>query len=188
MEIYLIRHPAVNIEAGICYGNTDVGVSEDILRSTVEKVKTNIPDYSGLTFYSSDLTRCKLLAERLSKNDIIYSAELRELNFGKWEMQRWNEIPETELKYWMEDFVDRNCEAGESYQELDTRVINYWNELVEKNHDKIAVITHGGVIRSILCNLLGMPLKNSFRIKIDYSSISKVVINNDMQTVEFVNK
>jgi len=188
MEIYLIRHPAVNIAAGICYGNTDVGVSEDMLRSTVEKVKTNIPDYSELTYYSSDLTRCKLLAERLSKKEIIYSAEIRELNFGKWEMQRWNEIPETELKNWMDDFVSRNCDGGESYRELDTRVINYWNEIVKQDHDKIGVITHGGVIRSILCNVLGMPLKNSFRIKMDYSGISKIVLTKDMQTVEFVNR
>ena len=120
MEIYLIRHPVVNIDPGICYGHTDVEVSDDSLKLAVEKVKKNIPGYPELTFYSSDLTRCKLLAENLAEGEIFYSSAIRELNFGKWEMQRWNEIPGTELKDWMEDFVNRNCDGGESYKELDT--------------------------------------------------------------------
>ena len=129
-----------------------------------------------------------MLAESISKSEIFYSYAIRELNFGKWEMQRWNEIPETELKYWMEDFVNRNCDGGESYNELNTRVINFWNELIKKDNNKIAVVTHGGVIRSILCHVLDMPLKSSFKLKIDYSGISKVVINNNMEIVEFINK
>lgn len=188
MEIYLIRHPAVNIDPGICYGHSDVGVSEEKLELTVEKIKKSIPDYSESIFYSSDLIRCRMLAGALSSNEIYYSDKIRELNFGKWEMQKWNEIPETELKYWMEDFVNRNCDGGESYNDLDSRVINFWKELIKKDHNKIAVVTHGGVIRSILCNVLGMPIQNSFKLKIDYSSISKVAINNEVQIVEFINK
>ena len=39
MEIYLIRHPVVNIDPGICYGQTDVGVSDDSLGAALKKLR-----------------------------------------------------------------------------------------------------------------------------------------------------
>lgn len=188
MEIYLIRHPEVNIDPGICYGWSDVGVSDDLLKFAVAKVLRNIPGNSGFNFYCSDLIRCRVLAEKISSGNIYYSSAIRELNFGNWEMKLWNEIPQDELNFWMEDFVNRNCSGGESYKELCDRVINFWNSLVKKDDDKIAVITHGGVIRSILCHALDIPLKNAFKLKIDYAGISKVTITNNNELVEFINK
>ncbi|HNN82431.1 MAG TPA: histidine phosphatase family protein, partial [Leptospiraceae bacterium] len=49
------------------------------------------------------------------------------------------------------------------------------------------LVTHGGVIRAILAHTLGLPLENSFRLKIEYGSISKIQVTNQISQVEFVN-
>jgi alpha-ribazole phosphatase len=188
MEIYIIRHPKVEEYHTVCYGHSDMAISDDALMAAVARVKETVPEYSELTYFSSDLTRCRLLAEKLSSGEVTYSSEIRELNFGDWEMKHWEEIPEEEVNYWTEDYVNRNCTGGESYVELYTRVVNYWNELINKGYDKIAVVVHGGVIRSILSHVLEMPLKSAFKFKLDFGGVTKVVINNNLQSVEYINK
>lgn len=188
MEIYIIRHPEVSEYHKICYGQSDMQVTHDALMTAVGRVKANIPEYSELTYFSSDLTRCKLLAEKLSAGKITYSSALREINFGNWELKNWNDIPEEEVNYWMEDYVNRKSPGGESYMDLYTRVIKYWNELITKDYEKIAVVVHGGVIRSILSNALDMPMKSAFKFKLDFGGVSKIVINDELVTVEFINK
>ena len=196
MEIYLIRHPQADIEAGICYGQTDIELKQEDIEKAVTKINELVPHISGSKIYSSDLKRCKVIAQNLNNNgNIIYSSKIREINFGKWEMKRWDEISKQELNIWMEDFVNQNCYNGESYKGLYTRVVQFWEELINENHSQTLVITHGGVIRSILCYILNISLKNSFKLNIDLCSISKIKIDraaglkkNQIETVEFINK
>ncbi|MFO7447017.1 MAG: alpha-ribazole phosphatase family protein [Ignavibacteriaceae bacterium] len=188
MEVFLIRHPEVDIGRGYCYGYSDVEVSAASFKSAVEKIKKHIPAYADLTYYSSDLKRCRVLAELLCSSEIFCSSEIRELNFGRWEMIRWDDLPQDELKIWMEDFVNQSGHGGESYKELYSRSVNFWKELIKKNHSKVAVITHSGVIRSILCYILNISLENSFKFNIDYSGISKININKEIEIIEFINK
>jgi alpha-ribazole phosphatase len=196
MEIYLIRHPQADIEAGICYGQTDIDLKKEDIKKAITKINMLVPHIPVSKIYSSDLKRCKAIAQDLDNNrSIIYSSKIREINFGKWEMKRWDEIPKHELNIWMEDFVNQNCYDGESYKDLYTRVVQFWKELINENHSQTLVIAHGGVIRSILCYILNISLKNSFKLNIDLCSISKIKIDqasglkkNQIETVEFINK
>jgi alpha-ribazole phosphatase len=189
MEIYLVRHPQADIERGICYGQTDVALKPENIDIALQKIKMVIPDITDFVIYSSDLIRCKTIAQRLGTEDrIFYSDKIREINFGNWEMKHWDEIPKDELNAWMKDFVNQNSYNGESYNDLYMRTIQFWKELINMEHSKIMVITHGGVIRSILCYILNISLSNSFKLSIDFSSISKVKINNKTERIEFINK
>jgi alpha-ribazole phosphatase len=188
MEIYLIRHPEVITGTSICYGHSNVGISEEALNASLEKIKNTIPDYTNLVYYSSDLNRCTAVTEKIPGIEVHYSDQLREMNFGEWEMVPWNKIPPVPLKTWMDDFVNECCPGGESYTQLYSRVISFWKELLKKGYNRIAIVTHSGVIRSILCYILEVSLSNSFKFKIDYSGISLVKINNDSGVIEFINK
>jgi len=188
MEIYLIRHPAVIVGSGVCYGHSDVEVSVESFEVSVEKIMTVIPDYGNLTFYSSDLKRCSNIAEKLCGTPIFFSKEIREMNFGEWELKRWSDLSSETFRSWMANFVDEKCPGGESYNELSVRAVAFWKELIKKDHDRVAIITHSGVIRSILCYILGVSLKNSFKFKIDYSSISLVKTANNSEVIEYMNK
>lgn len=175
LELYFIRHPTVKLNKGICYGQSDVEIA-DTFENEVELIKKKIPFYSEMVFYSSPLKRCLLLAKRLSKTRPIIDKRLLELNFGDWELKRWDLINQSQLKAWTDDFIVKSCPNGESYIDLYTRTTEFFNELIKKDHESVVIITHSGVIRAIISYILQIPLKHSFSIQIDYRGLSKIKV------------
>ena len=114
------------------------------------------------------------------------------MNFGDWELQKWNEIDQTELRKWTDNFVTRFAPNGESFEVLHERVIRFWRQEIENNLNsderKIAfIISHGGVVRSLLSHVLQIPLQKVFSFSIDYGSISKLSVFETHTQVEFLN-
>lgn len=175
MEIYLVRHTTPSIEKGICYGQTDLDVTESFpteSKQILEKITFDSDTY----IYSSPSKRCTKLAALFNKN-FISDKRILEMNFGSWELKKWDDIPQEEMTPWMQDFVNVKVPNGESYTELTKRTLHFYEELVSKNHSKSIVVCHAGVIRSILAILTNTALKDSFDIKITYGQISKISIN-----------
>ncbi|MHA1688134.1 MAG: alpha-ribazole phosphatase [Promethearchaeota archaeon] len=179
IEIYLVRHGKVKIKQGIIHGQSDVEPSNDY-KKIVKKINKLGIITKNTAIYSSPLKRCHVLARALSRDEPIEDPRLMELNFGNWEMKKWNELAPQETNKWMEDFVKFTPPNGESYLELYDRVSDSFLELINKQpHEKVIIITHGGVIRSILTSVLKIPLKNSFSLEIDPGSITKILVNFD---------
>lgn len=174
MEIYLVRHTTPNIEKGICYGQSDIDLASSWTKE-FEKVKANLPKGKNFQLYSSPLKRCALLAESLGKN-INYDENLKELDFGDWELKAWDKINETALNTWMSNFVTVKVPNGESYEQLAARVsTSFQNILSRENENKtIIIITHAGPIRALLSKIEEIPLKDSFKIKIEYGDVFHV--------------
>ena len=83
MPLYIIRHTSVNISKSICYGQSDVGLTENFEEESAV-VLAQLPTKIDAIF-SSDLQRCVRLAEKIqAKNDvqIMYDKRLREMDFG----------------------------------------------------------------------------------------------------------
>lgn len=175
MEIYLVRHTTPNIEKGICYGQSDIDVKasfDEEASEIVQKISFNKDTF----IYSSPLQRCTKLAEKFN-NNFIKEAKLMELDFGTWELKKWDEIPSEEMNPWMKDFVHVKVPNGESYTELAARSLSFFEELIAQKKSKSIVICHAGVIRSILAKFTNTVLKDSFDIKINYGQVSKISIN-----------
>ncbi|MBZ5858022.1 alpha-ribazole phosphatase [Flavihumibacter profundi] len=172
MNIYLIRHTRPAVGKGICYGQTDLDVVETF-HEEAAVIKNHLPgDISKV--YSSPLRRCRLLAEHLFPNPIDFHDDLKELHCGSWEMQHWDEIPREELKPWMEDFVQVRVPGGESYMDLFTRVVLRY-EAIASRELPAAIVAHGGVIRSILSHVKGVPLKDAFNhFPLYYGAVAKI--------------
>ena len=192
MDLYFIRHTSVNVKEGTCYGHSDVDVSQSFERE-VEILKKKILISPQMIFYSSPLKRCVLLTGKLSIADPIIDTRLIEINFGDWELKDWSLINKIEREKWLHDFVNFRCPNGESYLDLYKRATDFFEDLVKESYKKVAIITHGGIIRSILSYILDIPLKKSFSIQIYYGSVSKIVLsqdnnNNPYITVEYINK
>ncbi len=170
MEVILVRHTTPDIAKGICYGQADIEVAttfEEEVSDILKKVPVNATD---VTYYSSPLQRCRLLAEKLSAN-VIFDNRLKELNFGDWELQKWNDIDKGELDIWMNYFVKTPAKNGESYIDLHHRTSNFLNELTTKNHQKVVLVTHAGVMRSLWAYTNNIPLEKSFELKLNYGDI-----------------
>jgi alpha-ribazole phosphatase len=188
-KIYLVRHTQVDIEQGICYGVSDVEpaatFNDDI-----------IPVISGLKnihfnrVISSPLIRCKKLAQILSKGEFITDNRLKELDFGDWELKTWNDIYETSYgKLWMENYLTLPCPNGESYIDMENRLIpgidktkintNFYTDILSKAKpsDNILVVTHAGVIR-ILVRFLNKKIDgNAFNYAVPHGSVHCFDIN-----------
>ncbi|TGK28773.1 alpha-ribazole phosphatase [Leptospira gomenensis] len=181
MELYLIRHTAPDVPTGTCYGRTDVPLASSYrtdISGVISKLRI-IPD----RIYSSPSLRCSLLAESIIEsfeNKLEYSDLLMELNFGSWEGKLWSEIPESESVFWTENFVQAQTPNGESYGQLFDRVSTFLeNKRNFPSDEKIGIVTHAGVIRSILCKYLNLPLETGFRFEVGYGSIGKLKIERN---------
>lgn len=160
MEIYLIRHTTPDVEAGTCYGQSDIDVA-GTFAAEAEEIKRKLPSTIAHVV-SSPLRRCRKLAAVLFPVlPIEWIDDLKEIDCGEWEMKRWNDIPESVSREWMDDFVRTPFPDGENYVQLQARVIPVFNA-VERIGREAAIVAHGGVIRSILAHITQTPLEESF--------------------------
>jgi len=121
MEIYLIRHTTPAVAKGICYGQTDLDITDSFFDEAA--IISKILPQSIRAVHSSPLQRCKKLATQLfPSHSIVLHDELMEIHCGQWEMKNWDGLPEEELGPWMKDFVNVRIPGGESYLDLHERV------------------------------------------------------------------
>lgn len=189
MEVYLIRHTQVAVDKGICYGQSEVPLAETFAAEALvleQKLKQQIGELHSAKILSSPALRCKQLAQYLGQETEYYSV-LLELNFGQWEMQAWKDLPPEEVNPWMEDFVHLRPPGGENFAELLARTALVFDALPQSEQSPVVIIAHAGVIRSIICKAIGLPLSNAFQIEIDYGSVSKLVYRWGLWNVKFLN-
>ncbi len=174
MKIYAIRHTRVKVDPGICYGQTDVAVS-DSFEHEKSGCKQELEDVFFDKVYSSPLFRCKVLAESLfPEKQIFYDARLKELNFGEWEMKSWEDIyADPYGKIWMDNYQTLPTLGGESYPEMVQRIGEFLEELKEKNLEQVAIVAHAGVIRILKSLNENTPIDVLFEnFKPEYGSIT----------------
>ena len=162
-DIYLIRHTTPAVAKGICYGQTDLDVTESFVEEA-EAIRQVLPAPIAAV-YSSPLQRCARLADHLFPGHAVtLRPELMELHCGSWEMQPWDALPKDEIDPWMADFVNIRVPGGESYLELHARVTDCFKAIVAADTGgPKAIVAHGGVLRSILTGISGTPLIDSFK-------------------------
>jgi len=170
MEIYLIRHTAVDVPQGMCYGRTDV-LPASSFEDEVEIIKTKLPSSFDLVV-SSPAKRTVLLSNSLIETKYETNEGIWELDYGDWEGMQWSDMPRDKCREWLDDFVNLSPPGGETFREMEQRVMKVWDLIINSNHSRILVVAHGGAIRAIICNILGLPLIKAFNLNIDYGGIS----------------
>jgi alpha-ribazole phosphatase len=177
-NIFLIRHTTPAVAKGICYGQTDLNITESF-EEEAEAIRGHLPSGpSGIVaVYSSPLQRCSQLARHLfPDHSLTLLDQLMEVHCGEWEMRRWDELPKEEVDPWMADFVQVRIPGGESYLDLHQRVTQCWESIREtKGSGDAAIVAHGGVIRSILSGITGTQLIDSFKVfSLHYGCVIRV--------------
>jgi alpha-ribazole phosphatase len=189
MEIYLLRHTKPDVPPDTCYGQSDIDVVEQAFRDQIPEFQKLLPLGELSAIYTSPLQRCYKLAEVLSQNNHPFHVDERigELDFGEWELQPWAAIDGAEKTRWREDFLFARAPGGESHMDLYRRVEKFWDQLLQENHHSSLVVTHGGVIKSLLSKILDMPLRKSYALKIHYGELIYIYIKDQVtRQVEFL--
>lgn len=118
--------------------------------------------------YTSDLPRASRTADIISghcKCDVVQSAELRELDFGKFDSMTYEELMELYpdvYRDWLLDPVNKVPPEGEPLDSMRRRVEGFI-EFLYKHHAEqtVAVVTHGGPLKVIKI-FLGLAVDEDF--------------------------
>lgn len=178
MQLTLIRHTSVDVPKGICYGIFDVPVSSSFPEEAA-MVKQRLANKTFDAVYSSPKIRCtKLASEIFPEAEIKLNNFLCEIDFGAWEMVRWNSIYETKKgKEWFADYVNTSCLNGESFTDLIKRCESFLELLKQSNHPNIAVFTHAGIIRAMISINQEIAPEDTFYVPVAYGQIVDLNFN-----------
>lgn len=150
MEVIFIRHTSVDVPRGVCYGQTDVPLQssfEQEAAATSGHLKAYRPQGGDFDHvYTSPLSRCVRLAAYCGYPDAEQERRIMEINFGDWEMKKFDEITDPALQEWYADYLNVPATNGESFAMQYRRVAEFLDELRKKEYEKVAVFAHGGVL------------------------------------------
>lgn len=164
LVISLFRHGlTVENEKKAYIGWTDSPLSKNGKQKLQEKYNNDV--IADLIF-SSPLQRCTETASIIfPERNIMTVDELKEMHFGAWEGKTYDELKKRKTYCnWLTDIFTQPIEAGETYNQFSERIETGLQKVVDKTKservNRVAIVTHGGVIRHIMHSLF--PNEKSF--------------------------
>lgn len=183
-KIYFVRHARQNSK--LC--NVNVELSEqgkmqaEILGKRLENYNINIIYSSHLirAVETSSIINCYLNVPHIIRNQLEeinyglltgHTDEYIQEYFGDYKRKRW------EMK------SDIPFPEGENGQMVLQRTKEVLNEIEKRKEESILVVTHGGVIRSLIAYMLGMQQAEKLKIGIHLENcgITEVLYDDEME-------
>ena len=191
--LYLMRHGAIAaVKEKRFVGQIDLPLSREG-RKQSERQGRLLRDVSFSGVWCSDLERASQTAAIVCRNrdlEIFPARELREINLGQWEGMAMTQIREQYPALWEargKDIGQFRPPGAESFADLQQRVVPFIRHVAARSAGNTLIVTHAGVIRVLLCRVLGMPLSHLFRIHLDHGGITLIKDINGMSRVKAVN-
>ena len=144
--------------------------------------------------YSSPLRRAAQTADRIAlayQIPVVLEPDLREMSLGTWEGMTVAEIQATYpgcYEQWLEDPLAFPAPGGEDLRSFERRVVGVL-ERMRDAHPKagLIVVSHGGVIKALLCVALGLDVRYLFRLKQDNTAINQIELDGRVRRVLLLN-
>lgn len=177
VRLILIRHGKTDYSSE----NRYCGFSEPPLNNKgiwqAKKLAAKLKDIRIDKVYSSDLVRSYQTAKIIFGNNSIEKvADLREINFGLFEGLKYEQIIGKYPKLYR-DWVDNpekvKIPNGEGLGDLSKRVEQRLSFILSQHKDRtLAVVTHSGPIRIVLCKALKFDLKMFWQIEQQFCALN----------------
>lgn len=185
--IFLMRHGHIDTAGEKRYiGQTDYTLSRQGQKQA-EAWRHMLSDISFTRIFASSLRRSQETATIIAQGrsqEIEILPELNEINLGKWENLSLEEVKNNYPREFDErgrNLAGFHPPAGESFSELQKRVLGVFIRLMEQMRGHLLIIGHASTNRVILCYLLGMPLQNMFRIEQDYGALNIIAVGASLR-------
>ena len=193
-RLILVRHGQTVWNHDMRYqGHTDIALTDEGIKQA-ELVAERLAKEKINAVYSSDLSRAFITAERIAQRhgvSVTGIPELREIKFGEWEGLTYKGIGEKwpdQLPKLYSHPDEVVIPGGETFRDLKARATRAVESLVEKHpEDTIAVVSHGGTIRTILCATLNIHLNHVWSIRQDNTAVNIIEYYGDRAIVSLVN-
>ncbi|WP_063564378.1 histidine phosphatase family protein [Paenibacillus sp. O199] len=167
-EIILIRHgtTAWNLEKRYL-GHTDIGLLPEA-KQELSWLREQCSDITCDALYCSDMLRCQQTLSHIASSQMGQAkldARLREIDFGQWEGLTYDQLKDNpQYRDWIDAPHEVTPPSGEPWTAFAARIDSFMEECLMSfspilhsrsiNVPKVAVITHGGVIRYIVSRLI----------------------------------
>ena len=161
MKIFLIRHGESVSDVKKKYeGDYDDQLTKKGLREAIN-VAEQLTDKHIQIIYSSSKIRAIETSELLSNylnSKITVNKNLAEQDIYNAYVELGNEQPEEEYRKLGEILDTHEAVNGEveTYHNFKKRILKAFNEIKNSGYERIAVVTHGGPIRCIFREILGV--------------------------------
>ena len=183
-RIDLLRH-GETLAGSVYLGRSDAPLSEHGYRQMAEAL-LDAPRYDAVL--SSPLIRCAAFAQDYAQQHglpLHHDARFQEMDFGAWDGRSAAEIaaadPDALENFWRDPvtFTPPQAEPLLSFQ---ARVLAVWRELPARYPDqRVLLVTHGGVMRIILCHLQQLPLSKLLSLSVPHAALHQITVKHEPQ-------
>lgn len=193
-RIIFVRHGQTAWNLELKYqGHTDTELSVLGLEQA-KRVADRLAQEKISAVYASDLSRAFKTAEAIADLHslaVMPMPGFREIKFGEWEGLTYEDI-----KAKWPDIIDRffthadevAIPGGETFSQLKERASAAIEQITARHQGQtIAVVSHGGTIRTILCAALNIHLNYVWNIRQDNTAVSIVEYHKERPIVTLVN-
>ncbi|MCP3888789.1 MAG: histidine phosphatase family protein [Desulfobulbaceae bacterium] len=180
-ELFLLRHGDTGLR-GKYIGATDVGLSVKG-RQQASRTGKMLGAFQFDKIFCSPMIRCvetlKLIKQNCPGEQL---SSLKEVDFGRWEGKDFSTIvaeDPTLVDQWVINPGDFTFPEGESLQQFRGRVADVAKMINETAAAKTLIVSHGGVIRHLLCHLMHLSVENYLLFDIQPGCFSTVQLHEE---------
>jgi probable phosphoglycerate mutase len=177
-RLLLIRHGQAGDSRSKRYiGQTETSLT-DLGRDQAKALGKWLADVPLERLVCSDLVRCRQTAGIIAESVGLRPeprADLREIHLGDWEGRSFSQVMQEEPEAFRqrgEDLANYRTPGGETFAELQARVVSALKRILSQTTGNAAVVSHAGVNRTALCHWLGLPLERLFILGQDSGGLS----------------
>lgn len=192
--LYLVRHGDCRRDEIKRYiGQVDLPLNA-AGRAQARNLRKHLAKVPFKRIYASDLKRCKETARIIAGpqgKSIRTLQQLREINLGYWDGRPQAKIRQyhpDEYRQRGEDLIGFRPPGGESFADLQARVVPAFRELIEKERGTILLVAHAGVNRTLLCHLLERPLQDLFSLPQPFGCMNVIERRGQNLKVKTINE
>lgn len=157
-KLVLVRHEHTDMAGTFC-GQIDPSLSA-LGRAHLKYLAQSLSGYPLHSVYSSDLRRARQTAVAIAaalRVPLQLRVALRELAFGEWEGLGWKQVVARDPAFaqrWLDGYPSVAAPGGERFDDFVARVHQVRKEIAaDVQHGCAAIVTHAGVIRTLLASV-----------------------------------
>ena len=177
-RLFWIRHGPTHADTMVGWSDLPADLSDHARLHALDAALP--PDAVVL---SSDLSRAATTADAITgaRLRLPHDPDLREINFGDWELQRFDTIPDQDhLRAFWDQPGDIRPPGGESWHQLSERVNRAVARVIAAHPDRdIVAVAHFGVILTQLQQALRLTPYQTFAHRIDNLSLTELRLDPD---------
>lgn len=194
LRLLLLRHGEPEPDSrGRCYGKLDVALSSGG-QDQARRMATVLAGAGITGVYASPRIRTLDTAVPFCAQQglpVHLDPRLAELDFGILEGLTYAEVeaqhPEL-FAAWMRNPTEVQFPQGERHADMRARVASALEALRFRHPGEVVlVVTHGGVVRTLVAQMLGLEPRNMFRLGHDYAGLTCVDFFGDAPVVRASN-